>query len=179
MEACRQAQLGWLVDFTSSAVSDHVPREGEQAEPPEKCLVREDCLDDLKLLATAAIQTAATNGQLILHSRLPEILYRWRDFSDEEGAPVRVWTTEQLEDDLAIARLATAFTSKSWTQGIGDKVALRHVRAAVDGLESIVDVQSFRQRLENLAAGGTLDSPHKENIEAFIRAWRERDDRPD
>ncbi|WP_341677995.1 P-loop NTPase fold protein [Niveibacterium sp. SC-1] len=39
--ACETASLGWLADFTSSAWTDYHPREGQDPEPPERCLTTE------------------------------------------------------------------------------------------------------------------------------------------
>ena len=175
--ACRGAQLGWLVDFTSSAITDYHPREGKERQPAEKCLVKEDCLDELRALALKAIKSAATNGGLIVHKSLPYILFRWREFAEDDGASVKAWISDRLVDDVSVAYLAKAFTRESWTQGmggLGDRVAMRHTHAAVDGLQSIIDVDAFRRRLEELGSDETFSKPYKEHVNTFLEAWRKR-----
>src|SRR5207245_1626624 len=58
LAACQAAQMGWLVDFTSSAIADHFPREGKEPEPPERCLVKKECLYELKAHTIKTIQSA-------------------------------------------------------------------------------------------------------------------------
>ncbi|MGH6848374.1 MAG: hypothetical protein ACREC0_13345 [Methylocella sp.] len=47
------------------------------------------------------------------------LLYRWRDFADDDGVEVKRWTGEQLASDEMAVRFAEAFTSYSWGQGMG------------------------------------------------------------
>lgn len=178
--ACQGAQVGWLVDFVSSAVADYYPREGKQPEPPEKCLVQKEYIDELKEHTIKVIERTAASGELISHPRLPSILFRWRDFSEDDGAAIKTWTDIQLKDDKAVALLAKAFTGESWTQGmgmfgLGDRVAMRHTTAAVGGLPSIMDVDAFRKRLEELDISGTFDNPFKEYVHTFLEAWRKKE----
>jgi predicted KAP-like P-loop ATPase len=178
LAACENAQIGWLADFTSSAVSDHFPKKGEEPEPPEKCLVKLDYIGPLKERTVNTIEAAARAGDLLHHPELAYVLYRWRDLSDDNGSAVKAWVDGQLGNDLAVARFAKVFTTHSWSQGmggLGDRVAMRQIRAGVSGLDSIMDVGTFRVRLEALVASGTLESPEKGNVETFLKAWREKD----
>ena len=128
----------------------------------------------------AAIKSAAESGNLISHQRLLYILFRWKELAENDEAGVREWTNRQLKDDKALSVLARALTGESWTHGmgmygLGDRVAIRNVRASVEGLEGIVDPETFRRRLEELENSSTLDSAQKENIVVFLNAWRRQE----
>ena len=180
LAACQEAQVGWLVNFTSSAITDIFPREGKEPEPTEKCLVSKEHISELKTIAISAIKLAANNGQLISHPQLPYILFRWEEFADDNGSGVRGWTNEQLKNDEDITMLARSFTGESWSHGmgivsLGDRVSMRNVRAMVDGLERIIDVHEFRRRLEEIEKNDAVDSRTKENILIFLEAWRNQE----
>lgn len=180
MTACQNAHLIWLTDFTSSAMSNYYPREGKQAEPPEKCLVKKECLDTLKEKVLNEINTLVKNGELISHKSLSELLYRWRDFSENNGDDVNAWCNRQLDDDVAVAKFAKTFTGESFSHGLGmhglgDRVSMRNVTASVEGLKTLMDVTRLRARLEELETKGTLDNKYEENIKVFLNAWRKKE----
>ncbi len=172
LEACRASQLGWVVNFVSSAIEDHVPRDKSPPEPPEKCLVEKKALTELRKLALGSLERAAEDGCLIVHPQLAYLLFRWAEIANDDGVLVKAWTEKQLGDDIAVAELAKAFTGESWSQFLSDRVATRHKKAAVDGLGSIMDVARFRNRLEELETSDSLDEPHNEYIHVFLNAWR-------
>ena len=180
LAACQNAQVGWLVDFTSSAIADYFPREGRTPESPEKCLVNKDRISELKLHTISIIESVAATGALISHAQLPYILFRWREFAEDEGLAVMTWTQGQLELDKSVSMLAQAFTGESWSQGmgmvgLGDRVAMRNVRASVEGLEKIIDVGEFRHRLEEIEKDESLDEELKESVLVFLEAWRRKE----
>jgi predicted KAP-like P-loop ATPase len=174
--ACQGAALGWLVDFTRSAWTDHYPREGKEPEPPEKCLINKGDLEELKSHAIRSIEAAAASGELIAHEQLSNILFRWREFAEDGNAVVKAWVNDQLVNDVAIALLAKAFTGESWSQsmgiaGLGDRVSMRQIRAYVDDLDTIMDVGAFRKRLEELVSSDALEGPHREYVKVFLDDW--------
>lgn len=178
--ACGGAQVGWLVDFTSSAIDDHFPRKGNEPEPPEKCLVKKEYLAELKAHTIKTIESVAASGNLIAHPHLGHILFRWQAFAEDDGTMVKSWTREQFNDDVALSAIARAFTGESWSQGLGmvglgDRVAIRKVRVSIEGLADIIDVDEFRRRLEEIEKSNTLDEEHKQNAMIFLDAWRQQE----
>ena len=174
--ASEKAQIGWLVDFVSSTIEDHHPRKkGEAPEPPEKCLVTAEAAELLRSKTIKVIQTTAKAGALITHPRLAYILFRWREFADDDGRSVKAWTRKQLSEDVNVALLARALTGESWSQSVEDRVSERHVNVGVESLDKVLDKKLFRQRLEEIHKRGNLESPHKDNIETFLDAWRRID----
>ena len=90
------------------------------------------------------IRAAARSGELAAHREPAYLLYRWRDFDGDDGEEVKHWTDEQLTSDEMVVKFAEAFTSHSWSQGmgfagLGDTVARRNIRACVSTLQSIMD----------------------------------------
>lgn len=84
----------------------------------------------LKAQAVDTIKSVAASGELISHPQLPYILFRWREFTEDDGAEVKGWTSTQLEVDKSVSLFARAFTGESWSQGmgmagLGDRVAMR------------------------------------------------------
>ncbi|MCA1606612.1 MAG: hypothetical protein LC775_14355 [Acidobacteria bacterium] len=76
--------------------------------------------------------------------------------------------------------LAKAFTGESWSQGmgmfgLGDRVAMRNVRASVTGLDHIIDVKEFRRRLEQMEGRNALENRCKESVLVFLEAWRKQE----
>lgn len=174
--ACGKAQLGWLVDFVNSAIQDHHPRDKDKtAQPPEKCLLTEQASDALKISTIKSIEAAAKSGELITCRELAYILFRWREFANDDGESVKKWTTEQLSNDIGVSQFAKAFSSESWSQTVGDRVSIRHIKAGVDGLDKIMNKELFRKRLEKIKEHENLGSPHKEDLETFLEAWRKKD----
>lgn len=180
MSAAKQASLGWLTDLASSAWNDYHPRQGKEPEREDDCLVTEADAGRLVAQALLAIKRAARDGTLTRYNRLAWILYRWREFSDDEGWAVKRWTTARIKEEDAIARLAAAFTSTSWSQsmgfsGLGDLVAIRHDQVHTNGLETIIDSKKFEKRLRVLSAKLPKDSANKEVIDRYLKA-RDKND---
>lgn len=180
MSACKKAQVGWLTDFVTSAIADYFPREGKEPEPPEKCLLAREDIPAAKAQALSTIRIAAETGELIFNPRLPFVLLKWKEFSEENSAEVRAWTSNQLNSVESIALLAKAFTSESWSQGmgvggLGDRVAVRSFRVSVKGLEELLNIGEFRRRLEELESGEDIEEKLKNDISVFLDAWRRQE----
>jgi predicted KAP-like P-loop ATPase len=180
MTACRSAQIGWLADFTHSALDDHFPRDGKMPTADEKCLVTKEAIPELKNITLNAILAASADGRLIAHRQLPHILYLWKQLTGEVGGGVLDWTKKQFEDIEATSILAQAFTGETRSHslgfsGLGDRVVMRTPKASIDGLERIMDVQQFRQRLEDLENNPALSEQQGERISTFLNAWRRRE----
>jgi hypothetical protein len=111
------------------------------------------------------------------------LLYRWRDFAGDDGGAIRHWTNEQLTSEEMVVKFAEAFTSHSWSQGmgfagLGDTVARRNIRACVSTLQSIMDLDRFRSRLEELADSESISEAHTKVVSEFLAAWKRHDANP-
>ncbi|YBW39060.1 NTPase [Nitrobacter sp. TKz-YC01] len=95
---------------------------------------------------------------------------------------MRAWTASRMKDDAMIAVFAKAFTSHSWSQGLGmaglgDRVAKRNTRAGVDSIDKILDKAAFRARVEETAGKNTQDEAGAA-VREFLAAWKRQDENP-
>lgn len=173
--ACDTASLGWLADFTRSAWTDYHPREGQEREPPENCLTTEADAEHLRALLHSRIEAAAAEDTLLAYRDLLFLLHSWSDLAADDGAAVRVWTSAAFASDDGVRQLSKAFTSYSWTQGmglagLGDLVAKRTTRVNLRGMARLIDLDAFRLRVEAVAAAGTIPE-----VQEFLEAWEHAD----
>ena len=171
INAVENASLGWLVNIASSAWADYHPREGKEPESEDRCLTTETDADRLIKLSLKAIQSAARNGQLVDHPDLARLLFRWRDFANDNSTTVKRWTSTCIKDDHLVARFAAAFTSHSWGQSYGDFVAIRSDRAQIEGLQDLLDLDDFRRRLEAVAKRLAPETNDHQAVVRFLNAW--------
>lgn len=173
-DACMEATLGWLVDFTKSAYLDHFPSENNNPEPAENCLTTRDDASKLKEYAVESIRAASQDGSLIDCPSLYNVLRCWVSFvgSEEEAS---LWAGAVLKNDLAVARLAKAFTGSSSIGALGDSVAKQIPTARTCCLKSIVDLGEFRSRAEQVEREGKLSAEDHEALVAFLNAWRKQE----
>ena len=177
--ACAKASLGWLVDFAESAFRDYHPREGKQPESEPNCLTTEADAKALRGRALTRIRTASKSGELLSSEKLAYLMFRWRDLAADEGIEVKKWAAKQMKDDAAIGVFSKAFTTYSWSQGmgmagLGDTVAKRNTRVHVGSLDLVLDRAQLRKRAEEVAAKAGCDEPAKAVLE-FLAAWKKKD----
>lgn len=116
-------------------------------------LVNEATQLELVAITLERLRASSQNGELIGLRPLLSILYRWREFSD--GSEVRRWTDAQLADNRFVLRMVEAVTSVSWVSGLGfdgmgDRVSRAVTRIQLDGLETILDVERFFVRVDEV-----------------------------
>jgi len=177
LNACRTASIGWLADFTHSAWRDHYPREGKDPQPEEKCLTTKDDVECIKKILLDKIAEATKTNALLHHNQLASILFTWRDFDTTKENAVKNWTKEQISGEEGIAYLAKAFTGYSWSQsmgmfGLGDHVSKKNVRANIEGLDTLMDVEEFEKNLEKTHLNNSLEQRKRDWIETLLEAWK-------
>jgi hypothetical protein len=177
--ACAKASLGWLVDFARSAYNDYHPRDGKQPETEPNCLTTEADAEALRDRALRRIRKASKSGELASCRRLAYLMFRWRDLAADEGLEVKKWAEKQMKDDAMIATFAKAFTSHSWSQGmgmfgLGDTVAKRNTEASVGSLDKVLDRDQLRKRVEEVVTKGGTDEAANA-VSEFLKAWKKKD----
>jgi predicted KAP-like P-loop ATPase len=180
--ASEKAALSWLLDFSQSSYRDYHPREGKQPESEEKCLTTELDAEVLRQAALERLRVAGQSGELLKSRRLAYLLFMWRDIANDDGIEVKLWTASQMKDDAIVGAFAKAFTSHSWSQGLGmaglgDRVAKRNTRASVDSIDQILDKDAFRIRVEEIAAKNVQDEAGTV-VREFLAAWKRREENP-
>ncbi len=177
--AAQSASLGWLVDFTSSAVREHDEDRKGGAKPEGECLVHAAAIEPLKNQTLNAIRAAAEDGTLIAHRDLVSILFRWSALSGD-ASEIRAWTSDRILEDEGLVALARDFTGQSWSMGmggfgsLGDRVSLARVFAQISDDIDIIDPVAFRIRLEEALASDRLSPEQKKDIETFLDAWNRK-----
>ncbi|MGX5669033.1 hypothetical protein ACWKW9_24005 [Rhizobium daejeonense] len=175
--AIQKASLGWLVDFASSAIGDHVEDRKQGPKRDEDCLVQSSAIESVRKHALEVIRTAASDGALIGHRDLVHILNRWRDLLGGVSAEVRDWAGGRILEDGSLVALARGFTGRSWSMGmggfgsLGDRVSKATVMAQISDDADIIDLEAFRARLEEVAADGRLDQDDLKTVQTFLDAW--------
>ncbi|MGB7046404.1 MAG: P-loop NTPase fold protein, partial [Methylocella sp.] len=176
LAATKRAALGWLVDFVSSARGDYRERQNGPT-PEDDCLVAKRALNPLTTRGLAAIRATAASGSLLHHQDLQYILYRWRDFLDNDPAEVRAWTDKLISDNKALVILARAMTSRTWSMGmggfgsLGDRVAKASPTAQITDDTDILDVDAFRAGLERIRDEAKIDAECLEVVRTFLNSW--------
>jgi predicted KAP-like P-loop ATPase len=179
LAALRNASLGWLVDFASSAQSSYSSPEN-RAKHEGNFLILEQALGGVIADALQAIRSAAADMSLLRHANLQSILYRWRDFQDGDCREVLAWTNSILTSDEALVILARAFTGESWTTGLGgfgslgDRVSKRNLTAQISDDVGILNVTAFRAGLERIELEAILDKESLETVRQFLVAWKKQ-----
>ena len=176
VKACKEATLGWLVEFTIHAFHDHFPPENTNPEPDESCLTTRNDAVKLRDYVVERIREADQDGSLRDCSSLLKVLKCWVNFvdSDEEA---RSWASNVIrKDDIAVARLAKAFTRVSSTGVLGDTVARQSPTAITGYLESLVDLDEFRLRAEQVVGERKLPDEDHKALTTFLNAWRRQEE---
>jgi hypothetical protein len=164
MTACKQAAVGWLAHFGGAAWADYNPREGRSPEPEENCLTTRADATALRKLLVRRIVQAAKSGELVKSPAFAYLLFRW---ADVDAPAVRAWTSLLLSLDEGVLRLANAFTGTVTSHGMSDRIATKSQRAQIEGLERIVNIALFRQRLAEVASQPGADPA----AQAFLDSW--------
>lgn len=178
MSALETASLGWLVDFAAS-IKAHYSDDKDGSMRPDDFLVHEAVVNEVVAQALEVIRDSSRDGSLLKHDDLIYILYRWRDFLDNNASEVRAWTDTLLDNDEALVVFAKELTGESWSHsmgfaGLGDRVAVRETRAKIDDDIDIIDPDKLRNGLEKLQSSGSLENDEKEIVETFLEAWERR-----
>ena len=177
LDAIKNASLGWLVDFTSSALDDYEQHEDRPPKQESGYLVNEEALSNLINRALKGIRAAASNGSLLNHRDLIFILYRWGEFMNNDFTEAKAWTDGLLADSAALITLAQRMTGMSWSAGIGgfgalgDRVARPSITARIGNDSKILDVRKFREALEIICKEGKGDAIGRQDVQKFLEAW--------
>ena len=184
LKAIKTASLGWLVDFAATVRRQHEKNEDKPPPREEDLLVNKSAVAQVENLALEKVRGAAALGSLLEHKDLIYLLYRWRDFADDDSDEVIDWTTEQLNNPDAVVVLARKLTGESWSHGIGmfglgDRVAKRHTRAQLEHDSKILNSDKFIEQLRSAQTSGKLDEDDQRAVDTFLAAWQRKLDGED
>lgn len=185
MRALAGASLSWFVNLASSAWDHYHPNEGKEAKEEDGCLLTPRDSARTAKEAVRRITAASRDGTLIEHQDLTYLIFNWIHFSTDDGRAARRWIGARLREDNSLVHLAGAFTSESWSHGIGgaaglgDLVARRNDRVSVAAIGKLVDPLDFRRRLESLTKRLDPSSDDHAKVLRFLNAWPSDGERED
>ena len=173
-EALKRASLGWLVEFAISAKRDYQP-DDNRAPREVDCLVSSDTVNRIVEDGLNAIRSSAQDGSLLYHQDVISILYRWREFLENDPSEARAWTDSLLQIDEALIIFARELTSYTYSQGVGvfglaDRVVKQEIRVNINEAKDILNIEEFLARLESLQAAGTLNEDEQIIVDNFLGA---------
>jgi len=159
-----------IVDEVSTLGQQH-GKYGAQAEPQDECLINAQDLKELEQIALQKIKEAALNGNLVKTPCLAHILYRWRDW-ENENVP-RQWASQIISSDSGLVELLTGFLSKGYSQPMGDRVAKPQWHLDPKSLEPFVEPSRIIERCKKLLISPPqwLNDKKKIAIETFVREF--------
>lgn len=175
----RGAPLQWLSDFSRTAWLNHHPSNTDSAPSPEEqeLLTKEDA-EALRETTKRQIKVAATDGTLINETNLAWILFAWSVLKADDSDEVHRFTAGAIADDQKIVKLTLSLLVKSYVHNIdntGSSSGYIH-RALINGIDSFLDINNFRARLESLETNPSLPEEEKDIITRFLKSWKEQDE---
>lgn len=184
MRAAKSAALSWANDLHWSAFEDFHPREGKQPESEGNCLLTEADVEILGKDAKARIRQAAEDGSLLTSPSLARLLYSWRHYNDDDSSGLKKWTTAQLADAGSVVKFAAAFTTHSWSQGMGwngggDRVAKRSAKVHPDSFGNLFDLNALRGRATEVSNDPQTSESDRKMVAEFLSAWARADNKDD
>lgn len=170
-EACNDATLACLTLIAGAACDEYLSKENGIPKPPKEHLTTQSHAEELKALSIERIRKAADDGSLIKCPQLNRVLLWWQHA--EGGDTVRLWTNSVIhQDEVAIVRIAEAFTGSQSTSHFRDSVPEQSDTAVTGQLKFVADLQVFRARAEQVLREGVLEAEAREKLEGFLAAWR-------
>jgi len=162
-----------IVDEVSTLGQQH-GKYGAQAEPQDECLINAQDLKELEQIALQKIKEAALNGNLVETPCLARILYRWRDWENED-AP-RKWASQIISSDSGLVDLLTGFLSKGYSRSMDDRVAKPQWHLDPKSLEPFVEPSQIIERCKKLLISPPqwLNDKKKIAVETFVREFEFR-----
>lgn len=149
-----------------------VEKEGKDAS-----ILSSDRLTEAKSLVSAKIAARAESGDLIGMKNFLYLLFRWRDWSGDEGP--KTFVSNAITTQEGALRLLTQFVSISRTHGMGDRVS--RVRHYVDlrNIDPFIDPETLNKVLETASETGRSDQERIALVEFRKSLKRRREGKSD
>ena len=172
-EACNDATLAWLTKLAAVTCDEYQPEGSHPPESPERCLITQSQVGELKDLSIKRICEAAGDGSLIDCPFLREVLLWWKKAEGGDEA-VRSWVSTVIHrDEVAVVRIAEAFMGvNSRSSGPWDSIPEQNLTALTCRLSHVTDLGKFRARAEQVLEEGSLEARDRETLEKFLDACR-------
>lgn len=144
-------------------------RSKKTLEPEEKRTVNSEQLEELERLACNKIEKWAKDGRLAKHRRLHSILFRWKEWGQEDK--VNGFVNDVIKSDDGLIDFITSFSSKYISKEASDYVGTTHWRIHLKDVKKFVDLKEVEPRIRKIASSSNfknLDDQKKPAIKTFL-----------
>lgn len=142
----------------------------DNARRPEKeWSVSVEHLKELEKIALEKVRRAAQQDVLIQVSKLPSILYFWRELSSEEE--VKQWVQEVISSDERLIIFLEKFIQKTFSHSASDVVSREQYRLDSKQLEPFLEPSKIIDRARRLTEDNRLTENQKIAIRQFIQEY--------
>jgi predicted KAP-like P-loop ATPase len=141
----------------------------ETPEPEEKLTVNAEQLEKLKKLACNKIESWCEDGRLKKHRHLPFILFRWKDWGQQDK--INDFVNNMIKNDDGLIDFITCFLSKSSSQGMSDYVGRLHWQITLKSVEEFVYLKEIEPRIRKIFSSSNFeqfDARKKLAIRTFL-----------
>jgi len=145
---------------------------GTDADDEKERLVGAQHLEELEQIGLKKIKDAAASGNLINLRNFANLLYRWKDWENDE-APRKWIESELLTTNEGIVDLLVGFLSKSYSQALGDRVSRSNWRLDPKVLEPFIEPSTIIDRARQIFRDSPewLKGEKRIALETFIKHY--------
>lgn len=128
----------------------------KHAEPDERLTVNAKQLEQLEQLACNRIIEWAKDGRLAKHRELPSILFRWKEWGNQDD--VIQFVNQVIQDDDGLVVFITSFLSPVTSQGVGSYVGRTNWHINLKSIGNFIDVKKIESRLRNIISTSKFEN---------------------
>ncbi|MCG0275669.1 MAG: AAA family ATPase [Thermosediminibacteraceae bacterium] len=143
------------------------------ASPDPDKLIDIEHLEMLEEIALRKIKEAANTGELLKAPALATILYRWRDWENEDAPRKWILNKNILASDKNLVAILTAFLTKTFSQNLDEVVPRINWRLNPKTLEPFLDPNAIIHRCRLILSNPPewLTEKEKIAVETFVKEF--------
>lgn len=165
-----------IVDTLVTLGSEHGKYNSRNAiEPEENRIIDRKELDELERLVHKKVKEWAEDGRLLMHRRLPFILFVWAEMGNQED--VNEFVKRSVKCDDGLVDFIAAFVGEYITQVMTDRVGTVREEIYLDSIEKYVEIQEIEPRIREIFSSPSfekLDNKKKRAITVFINTVEQK-----
>lgn len=158
------AALG-VMAYLFGSLQQEVDKSKNGGETP---LIDEACLSGLKQDFVTLTIARAQDESLLSNPRLVSVLYRWREWGQEQD--IRVWASSVIQSDVGLKRFLGGFVQRLITQTFSDVVGRVKLRLNPELLSPFVDIALVAARVDGLLKTA-LDENERLGLAQFSKEY--------
>ena len=165
VNASTEMPLGWVVFLARWVYVEPRTRNNLPEILPGERLVTSEYASKLKSVAIRRIREAVLDKSLFDSPHLRDILIWWKGAGNYEEE-IGMWARPVPRNDVAVARMARAFTDVSPETMLEYSAGSQHI--LTDTLKHFVDLEKFRNRAEEIVRAGKLNEEDLNDLRDFL-----------